>query len=295
MTSNSSMDQLTRFLFDEHEIRGEFCQLQTAFADATQHQTLPGPAKTLLGEFLTATSLLAGVLKFEGTLTLQVRGNGPIPLIMAESTDNKHIRGIVKPQANMDASRLEHLSFRDCIGEGMLTLTMDPLEGQRYQGIVPLNGETLSDCLAHYFKQSEQLPTKIWLFSHESQCAGLMLQSLPGQTDDEAQIDAWRTAIALADTLSAEESFLLDHHTLITRLFHEFTVRVYPSQHIQFACSCSSQRSARALYSIGENEAFALLAERGEIEIQCEFCGQEYRYGAQNLRELFGKADDQLH
>lgn len=294
MNSLSSSDQLHRFVFDNCDIRGEIVSLDQSFAQATQHQHLPAEAQALLGEFLAAVSLLAEALKFSGTLTLQARGAGLLPLIMAEASDSGAIRGIVKLGEQTQAEDLQGLNLKQLIGNGVLTLTIDPTKGKRYQGIVALEGDTLADCLNDYFTQSEQLPTQFWLTATTTTAAGLMLQALPPAEGRETDPKQWSTAQQLAETVTDAELLELDHPVLLIRLFNEFEVRLFEPQRVHFTCPCSYDRSANALTVLGRDDAYALLAERDIISMNCEFCGSEYSFGEADLDALFAP-DQPLH
>lgn len=290
----SSRDQIHRFVFDHCDIRGEIVSLNQTLVNATAHQNLPDSARALLGEFLAAVSLMVEVLKFSGTLTLQARGSGPVPLIMAEANDRRTLRGIVK-FAEGGPRDLTGLTLPQLIGEGVLSLTLDPNQGKRYQGIVALDGATLAECLNHYFTLSEQLPTRLWIHADTRRAGGLLLQALPPAAGQRANTDAWETAEHLAETLTKTELLELDHTTLLSRLFNEFDVRLFPPQALAFKCLCSRERSLRSLTALGREDAYALLGERDLIEIHCEFCGAGYSFGQQDLEDLFPPHDKRLH
>ncbi|HEY7774725.1 MAG TPA: Hsp33 family molecular chaperone HslO [Marinagarivorans sp.] len=310
-----SDDTITRFYFDDCDMRGEMVTLKNSVRGATEHQHLPASAQALLAQFLSGAALLAGILKFEGLLTLQIRGDGRIPLIMAEATHERSLRGIVKLGAQHSQSPssaivtdadIDGKSLRELVGNGVLTLTIDPEHGQRYQGIVPLEGDTIADCLSHYFTQSEQLPTKLWLFSDANSAGGLFLQSLPAgsrqaQYRDQTGTDSaeqtqndWQTLVTLVNTLTAQESLTLPHEVQLTRLFHEFTLRVANNVPTRFACSCSQERSENAVAAVGKLDAYALLKEQSTIAIDCQFCGQHYELDSADLDRIF-EGDNLLH
>ncbi len=291
-------DTTQRFLFDDTDIRGETTCLETAFQDAFSHQSIPTPLIPIFGQFLAAASLLSEVLKFEGLLTLQARGQGDISLIMAEAKHNGDVRGIVRIDPELESEpNITDVDLQSLLGEGLLTITIDPDKGKRYQGIVPIAHTSLAECLEAYFKQSEQLPTQIQLFADTSHCAGLFLQCLPAQlvTDEAQRQDHWETCTQLANTVKAEELFSLDNEELLTRLFHEQKCRIFPSKTIQFNCSCDRERSASALQSLGYEDAQALIRERDIINIDCQFCGKVYAFGEQSLSEIFPKGDQSVH
>ncbi len=292
MTKVTSQDQLHRFVFDQYDIRGEILSLNQSYSKATAHQNLPPAAKHLLGEFLAAASLIGEVLKFTGTLTIQARGAGPIPLIMAECNDDGSVRGIVKLADDHALDTLTNSSYKTLIGDGVLSFTLDPEQGQRYQGIVALEGETLADAFSNYFAQSEQLPTRLWLFADDHHAGGLLLQALPNQlASAEANQDTWVTAETLAQTLTHGELAELDHGDVLMRLFNEYIIRLFEPRAIHFGCHCSRERCCNALVSLGRKEADELLAERDIIEMGCEFCGTQYTFGAQDIQAIFANED----
>jgi molecular chaperone Hsp33 len=296
--TQASYDQLHRFIFDDSDIRGEIVTLAQSLSDAFAHQDYPEPIKQLLGEFLTATSLLSRTLKFDGSLTLQARGDGDLPLIMAEINHQKKVRCVAQVKTT---EGLVNRSLASLLGKGILSITIDPDKGERYQGIVALEGENLSQCLEAYFLQSEQLPTKIWLSSTndnkgvsdvkgniETIASGLLLQKLPQQLASvEENEETWETQGHLASTVSDEELLMLDHQTLLTRLFHERGVRVFDAEAITFSCSCSKERTNQTLIQLGQPTLRQIIEEEGEVLVDCHFCGYQYIYKDTDIKELF--------
>ena len=174
--------------------------------------------------------------------------------------------------------------------DGVLAMTVDPNSGQRYQGIVDLEGDTLADCLTNYFATSEQLPTRFWLCADGQRARGLLLQQLPADRLKEAdeREASWQHAMALADTLKAEELLGLDNETLLHRLYHQDPLRLFDPRTLLFRCSCSRERSSRALISLGQADAQALLLEHGgHVEIDCQFCNERYLFDAADVLQLF--------
>lgn len=294
---NPSADSATRFYFDDCDVRGEMVTLNSTVAEALRHQELPSEAKCLLAEFLSAAALLAGILKFKGILTLQIRGDGLIPLIMAESNHERHLRGVAKLATDntgetIDSTQISGKNLRELVGNGVLTLTIDPEQGQRYQGIVPLEGNTIAECLTHYFCQSEQLPTRLWLYGSERAAGGFFLQALPSSQpydDGQKRQNDWQTLEILAATLTEQESLTLEHDVQLMRLFHEFSLRVASNASVKFECTCSQERSENAVAAIGHADAYALLKEQNSIKIDCQFCGQHYALDSHDLDRIFGQ------
>lgn len=281
-------DTFQRFLFDNHQIRGELVRLDKSFAEVKQRKDYPSPLQCLIGEALAASVLMSGTLKFEGILSVQARGNGAISLLMAECTHDKKVRAIGQWEGNVPE---EGLSAQ--LGAAQLAITIDPTKGKRYQGVVPLEKDTLASCLMQYFEQSEQLSTDILLFCDGEQASGLFLQQLPAQNNEAKDTDAWNRITQLASTLTAEEIHTLEGEALLNRLYHEEEVTVYPEEPVQFECNCSKQRTSSAIVSLGQDEIYDILAEQKAIEISCQFCNELYRYEKPEIDQLFG--NDNFH
>lgn len=276
-------DSLQRFLFDGTDIRGEIVLLEQAYADVLAPRQDPAPVAALLGEFLAATSLLGSTLKFEGLLCLQAHSKGTLGTVMTETTHDRHIRGIVRGGEQACGT-----AFAELLGAGTLAITIDPARGERYQGIVAL-ADSLAHSLDGYFAQSAQLPTRLWLAADGHRAAGLLLQSLPAQAvpDPEQRAAQWQHITALADTLTREELLTLAPETLLYRLYHQETVRLFEPQPVRFRCSCSQQRSARALTHLGEDAVRSIIADEGMVEMRCEFCQHTYRFSPTDIDRLF--------
>jgi molecular chaperone Hsp33 len=276
-----------RFLFDDSDIRGELVGLSDSYHHVLAKHSYPQPVAQLLGELLAAASLLIGTLKFEGLLILQARSSGAVPLLMVECSSAGELRGIARYHAEQVGAAA---ALGELMPDGVLAITVDPESGQRYQGIVDLQGTTLADCLTNYFETSEQLPTRFWLCADGQRARGLLLQQLPADRlkEPEEREASWQHAIALANTLQAEELLGLDNQALLHRLYHEEPLRLFDPRALQFRCSCSRERSARALISLGQADAEALVQEHGgTVEIDCEFCNERYLFDAADVLQLF--------
>lgn len=287
-----SNDLLHRFIFDDCDIRGETVTLGDSYREVLQHNPHAPSVQSLLGEFLAAAALLSSTLKFEGMIILQARGNGAISTIMAECNHHNSLRGIVRMNPGVTLADDLSLagSMQQLLGEGVLVITIEPEKGERYQGIVPMESENLAGCLEHYFQQSEQLKTRLWFTANESHCSGFLLQALPKQlkTNLEENEHHWETLCALAETVTAEELLTLEHPELLYRLFHEEALRLFEPSKLHFACSCSRERTASALLSLGKDEVEKILIEDGHIDVDCQFCNQHYHFDAEAIRELLG-------
>lgn len=278
-------DRSLRFLFEEADIRGETVHLDSAYRDILAvHQYAPGVSR-LLGEFLAAAVLLSTTLKFEGKLILQARSKGQIPLLMVECTSALAVRAIARgaQQATSD-------HFGQLLAGGQLAITIDPDRGQRYQGIVPLAGESLAQTLDAYFELSEQLRTRFWLAADGTRAGGLLLQQLPPQLarDREQRQRQWEHATTLATTVQPDELLELDSLQLLHRLYHQEPIRLFDQRTVAFRCSCSRERTRNALAALGPAEVNDLLEELGSITMDCEFCNQQYRFGREDLADIVG-------
>jgi molecular chaperone Hsp33 len=286
-------DLSRRFLFEDADIRGECVHLDTVYREILDiHQYAPGVSR-LLGEFLAAAVLLSTNLKFEGKLILQVKSEGQIPLLMVECDHMLQLRGIVRGAEQATSDNNEQL-----LRNGQLAITIDPYKGQRYQGIVPLEEGSLATSLDGYFKQSEQLATRVWLAANGRQASGLLLQQLPAQVtqDKEQRLQQWDHACAMASTVTEGELLELDQEQLLFRLYHEEQVRLFESTAVRFHCSCSRERTFNALISLPPKELRELLQEQGSITMDCEFCNQQYRFEQSDLADVLkGEQAKTLH
>lgn len=272
-------DLLQRFLFDDTAIRGELVQLDQAWQEVLSRHDYPQAVRDRLGEMIAAAALLAATLKFKGRLILQIQGDGPINLMVAEATAQKTLRGMAQWQGEVQTGDLQNQ-----FGTGRLAITIDSGSGERYQGLVELTGDSLSAAIDGYLERSEQLPTRLWLAADGQTAAGLLLQKLPAVEQDN---DAWTRLQALADTLTAGELLQVPFLQIIQRLFHEENVRLFTAEQVAFYCSCSRERVADVLVNLGEAEVQDILHTEGNIEVTCEFCNQRYSFDAVDAAQLF--------
>ncbi len=288
-----SGDRARRFLFEEADIRGESVHLDAAYREILAiHQYAYGVGR-LLGEFLSAAVLLSTNLKFEGKLVMQVRSEGQIPLLMVECDHSLQVRGIARGAEHATSN-----SNAQLLGDGQLAITVDPTNGQRYQGIVPLRQGSLAQSLDAYFEHSEQLKTRIWLAADGQQAGGLLLQQLPAQiTEDEAQrLQQWDHACSMAGSVKEVELLELDAQRLLHRLYHEDPVRLFEPSPVSFHCTCSRERTRNALATLHPTELEELLQELGSITMDCEFCNQHYNFSHADLAGILaGDGAKTLH
>ncbi|MFM2323764.1 Hsp33 family molecular chaperone HslO [Brachymonas denitrificans] len=318
------MSQIQKFLFDGLPVRGVAVRLTDAWQEVVQRRAAntesgpyPAPVVQLLGEMTAAAVLMQSNIKFNGALILQMQGDGPVKVTVAEVQPSLAVRatasivGEVTPGAGLVQLVNQH-------GAGKCAITLDPkdrLPGQQaYQGVVPLADEHgaplvhVADVLQHYMRQSEQLDTTLVLAANDQVAAGILIQRLPlegeanlaGSTaapTDEAREEAaesYNRIVTLAQSLQQQELLELDIDTILHRLFwDEKLLRFMPSSSDpvpHFACTCSHERVAAMLRNLGKEEADAIVAEQGLIEVGCEFCGRQYQFDKVEVAQLFKPA-----
>jgi molecular chaperone Hsp33 len=271
-------DILRRFIFEEFGVRGEWVKLSASWQNAKHNQHGNANVQENLGQALAAAVLLSATIKFNGSIILQAQGDGAFRTLVAQSTHDRKIRGLVRSNGEVRSGPLEAM-----FGQGRLVLTIRPDKGEPYQGIVPLKGANLAAALQVYFIQSEQIDTRLWLFANEQVAAGLLLQELPEHKDFKSD---WERIVMLADTLTAAELLSLDCEPLLHRLFHEEKVRLFDAEPVQFECACSKQKIEYALRTLGRQELEHLLEEKGAVEVGCEFCSKQYRFDRIDVQRL---------
>lgn len=277
-------DTLQRFIFEHAPIRGELVQLAATWQAVTERHHYPAPLRRVLGELMAAGALLAATLKFEGTLILQLHGDGPVKLIVVECAEGHAMRATAKWEGDIPVGNLRAL-----LGGGRFVINLVPESGQQaYQGVVDLDADTVAAALEHYMATSEQIDTRLWLASDDTRAAGLLIQKLPSR--ESADTDAWPRAAHLAGTVQSAELLSLPPRTLLHRLFHEEDLRVFEPRPVFFRCSCSRERVTGMLRMLGAAEVRGVIAERGEVEVRCEFCNRRYAFDAVDAEEIFASA-----
>lgn len=278
--TGSDSDTLQRFLFADAPVRGEIVHLNATFRAALERRAYPEPVRAVLGEFMAAAALLTATLKFQGRLTLQIQGDGPVRLLVVECSSESTLRATAHWEGEVELGSLGAL-----VGSGRLVITIDPQKGkERYQGIVSVEGASVAQALERYFAQSEQLATRLWLATDTQQAAGMLLQQLPGAAMDE---DLWVRAVELGSTLTNAELLDLPVRTLLHRLYHEEDLRLFAGTPVSFRCSCSRGRVESVLRMLGRDEVHGILSEKGAVDVDCEFCGRHYHFDAVDAEQLF--------
>jgi molecular chaperone Hsp33 len=286
MTQRDS-DVLSRFVFERTNVRGELVHLDAAWRAILERRDYPLPVRELLGQAMAAAALLVTTIKFSGSLILQVQGDGPVSLIVVQVKADRTLRGLAHWTDPVLPGPLAQL-----VGKARLAITIDQGgDRERYQGIVALEAEeNLATALEDYFARSEQLATRLWLSAGAERAAGLLLQALPGETEDA---DAWNRTVQLADTLRDRELLELPQLELLRRLFHEEDVRLFEPEPVSFRCTCTRERIETVLRSLGYAEVKGIIEEQGRVSVDCEFCNQNYVFDPVDVEKLFAAADHQ--
>ena len=289
-------DTLQKFMFENSLVRGELVELSDTWHQVLARSDYPTPVSAMLGEMLSAVALLSANLKFNGAIIMQIHGDGPIQLLVVECDAALNLRGMAKLRE--EAVIEEDASLQQLVnqqGQGRFAITLDPsdkMPGQQaYQGIVALDGDSVATVIENYMMRSEQLDTRLWLAADERVSRGLLLQKLPSDggivTLTENDADTWDRSVMLASTLSNTELLSTNIMTLLQRLYWEEKVRIFEPRHPKFQCTCSRERVGNMLKMLGQPEIDDALQELGQLAVNCEFCGQLYRFDKVDCVQLF--------
>ena len=289
-----TQDLMRGFLFNNMDIRGVHIRLDDSVQTLLQQHTYPAPISALLGQLFIASALLSANLKLQGRLSVQVRGDGPLEYALAECRLDQPgtlapllLKGLAR---HSDAIN-DTMGLHELLGNGQLVITIEPDDGQRYQGIVGLEYDTLAACLEGYFYQSEQLPTHLQLDMSDTQAAGFMVQRLPAEIKNEAKADEeWELVHALVTTLTTDELLALPADEVLKRLFHEHDLTVFAERPVGYQCDCSRERSAHAIVALGKAQVDEVLDDLGSIVIDCQFCDSQYTFDKVDCHMLFAPA-----
>lgn len=279
-----SNNVLNRYLFEDLSVRGELVQLDEAYQRIISSKEYPTALQKLLGELLVSTTLLTATLKFEGSITMQLQGDGPVSLAVINGDHDQKVRGVARWEGDI----ADDASIHDMMGKGYLVITLEPKKGERYQGIVALEGDNLAEILEGYFANSEQLKTRIWIRTGEQEgqahAAGMLIQVMP---DGTGSAEDFEHLEQLTATVKDEELFSLEANELLYRLYNQEKVRLFEPQPVEFHCGCSRERSGAAIVTIERAEVNDILAELGSISLHCDYCGTTYSYDEAEVAELF--------
>jgi len=264
-------DNIHRFIFDSFGIRGELVQLQDSVQSMLVNHSYPPVIADLLQQVAAVSILLTTTLKFEGKMSVQLQTKGSLKLLVVQSNHNLGFRGVARYNKSVNYA---NMTFRDLIGEGNLSITIEPKQGKRYQGYVALEKDTFAGCIEDYFNQSEQLKTRIWLFNDKSRVKGLMLQALPDMLNQES----FDHLVFLAETLTKEECLSVDVDILLNRLFHQESVRELSAREVKFQCGCNRKKMLHSVNFFPENEIREVLHLKGKVTVKCEFCLHQFDF-----------------
>lgn len=279
-------DLLHRFVIENTRVRGEMVHLQASWQAVLQRHDYPQNVRTILGEAFAACALLSATIKYDGSLILQIRGDGPLHLLVVQATSQGTLRGLARWHGDVPEQDLQAI-----FGQGQMVMTIESTDGEPYQGIIGLQGERIQDAIENYFTQSEQLHTRLWLAADETRCSGFLIQEMPASETslcdlDQSQHD-WEHAEHLANTLSKDELLSLGTQEILHRLFHQKDIRLFEPGPLSFRCGCSTERIEQMILALGLQEARELVEEQGEIRVDCEFCNARYRFDNIDIENLF--------
>lgn len=275
-------DLLHQFLLERAGVRGVLVRLRDAWREVDARADYPPPLRELLGQALATSALLTGNIRFDGSLSLQLKSKGPVKLLFAQ-WENDTVRGLAQWEGDVPAP----LQLDELV-EPLFAVTLEHRDGQRQQGLIPVEHGSFAELVERYFERSEQVPTRIMLAVGGDRCAALMLQRVAGEGGLNApDADAWNRVLHLTATLSREELLDLPAETLLRRLYHEEEPRLLQTRGLSFGCRCSRERVAAVLLSIGRAEAEAAVQADGRVEVTCEFCNTHYHFDRVDLEQLF--------
>lgn len=284
----NNKDYSQRFIFEDLDIRGEFVHLESSYQAVLSNGDYPEVIQRLLGELVCASVLLSSILKYEGRLAIHAQSEGPVKLLVAECSDKNGIRAI----AHFDEERMTSFDHNTplsaLITGGQLAIMIQPAKGKQYQGIVPLSGNTLAECLEIYFEQSEQLPTRVYLAADQQKAGGLLLQQLPGNPGgvSEEASNQWDHITTLANTTRSQELTELSANTLLNRLFVEESIRAFEVQSVTFQCRCSKEKIGVALSAMERHDLEEMIEKKQSIAVDCQFCSTRYEFTRDDLKLL---------
>lgn len=297
-------DQLQKFMFSTAPVRGEIVSLSNTWQEVLTRRQYPAPVRTVLGEMMAACALLSANLKFDGTLIMQIFGDGPVKMLVVQCGSDLSMRATARLSDEAAGTLDGDVPFADLVnagGHGRCVITLDPADkrpGQQpYQGIVPLNGEdgplpSIASVLEHYMRHSEQLDTRLWLAANDARAVGMLLQKLPGDGGivphpGELDADTWERVCTLGGTLSREELLGQEPETLFRRLFWQENVHHFEPTGARFQCTCSREKVGAMLRMLGRVEVDSVIEERGHVEIHCDYCNQRYEFDPVDVAQLF--------
>lgn len=278
----NEFDTLQGFILPQVNVRGQIVRIDKTYQTIIKQHPYPPMIQYLLGEAIISCLLLSASIKFEGELSLQFQGDKRLPLLLVQCDHLFNVRAFAKYQENTSNEE-----YGEAFLQGQMALTINQYkQTQMYQSIVPIQSTAMTENLSHYFAQSEQVATKVWLAVDQEQAVGMMVQLMPTQ-DAQQKENFWEYAVQVGDTMTEHEMLTVDNQTLLYRLYNETEIRLFDSKQTHFRCQCSLEKMQSVVKMLGEQDAQALLAEKGKIEIKCDFCNSSYNFDAIDTALLF--------
>ncbi|MCC5791443.1 MAG: Hsp33 family molecular chaperone HslO [Legionellaceae bacterium] len=277
-----SQDEIQGFMLEHEDIRGAIVHLNATYQRIIHQRPYPPMVRYLLGEALVSAVLLASSIKFAGRLSVQFEGSAALSLLLVQIDETLGLRAMAKC-----APGLTDEAYAGAFLQGQLVINVQSeQQSAGYQSRVPLLSTSMSENLTHFFAQSEQLATRVWLAASDEHAAGMLLQLLPGKGSLERE-HFWEYALAMGETVSESELLSLDNTVLLHRLYHETDVRIFDARPVRFQCRCDTGRMQQILTTLGEDELQQMLAEQGKVEVRCGFCNSQHDFDAIDLALLF--------
>lgn len=294
----STKDSLHRFIFDKAPVRGEFVHLHESYRTIVAQHNYPEPIRRLMGEALCVAGLLTAIIKFDGRLTVQFRGSGKLKLLLAQCDNKFQLRGLAKWDGG---DNISYDDLMDAFEDGVLMISLDSgANVNSYQGIVAWSGRSLAESIEGYFKNSEQLATKIWLSVSDEAAAGLLLQVVPAGQAMSSSVNAeliaphWDHAVKSAAKLDPADLLTTHYETILRDLYPDEDIRLFPSVELKFNCTCSRQRSEDAIRVLGREEAEEEIRDKNSLIVTCDFCNRQYVFDSVDLASIFSGHQDGL-
>jgi molecular chaperone Hsp33 len=282
-------DLLLRFIFEKAPIRGEYVQLTESFKTIMSQHDYPPPIRRLMGEALCVAALLCASIKYKGRLTVQFRGKGKLKFLLAQCDYHFHIRGLAKWEGD-----LSYDDLMEAFHDGVLMIMLDSGSAKnRYQGIVAWRGNSLIESVEGYFRDSEQLTTKILLAVSETAAVGYLLQVLPAPENFAETLEKeivnphWGRIAGMTSNMASTDLLALNYESLLMKTYPGEEIRVFSPESIMFHCNCSRKKGEDAIYVLGEKEAEEELKGKNSIEVTCDFCNKRYVFDRIDVAKIF--------
>ena len=287
----ASFDTIKRFIFNEKDIRGEIVQTCQAYRSLIADHAYPRNIRRLMGEMQAAITLMTETVKFQGSIMLQLRGNGDLVYAYINSNEKQETRGLASWNGDID----EFCHWTKLLGKDpILTITIIPEEGARYQGIIDLTHDHLNECIEDYYRSSVQIETRVWLYCDpdSEKAAGILLQKLPADNPEKLETDFNHIA-TLTDSMTEGEILSLECDDVLYRLFHQESVNTFPPKPVSMKCVCSREHFRESLVCLGAAALEDIIREQGSITVNCQSCGKTFTYDPEEAQAIIAEARKQ--